>query len=286
MTNGYAILTALLIGTVFSTQGITFSVDGINYNVLSENDRTVEVTYKSMDNNYRANADYVSGAVVIPEKVTYQDEIYTVTAIGNNAFDYCSRLTGITLPETIVSIGNGALSNTGLTELRVPESVTKIGAQMLAFDTSLVSVALPAGLTVIPNHAFMQCSSLTSVDIPAGVTSIGASAFLLCDRLNSIFCSAPTPPTLYHGGVFSSPNPSKATTLYVLPESIEAYRNAPVWQDFNILTLATGTGSPEADSLRTEITAVYSMDGTPASMSEPGVKIVVTPLGTRKVLVP
>lgn len=286
MNNGYAILTALLIGTFFSTQGITFSVEGINYNVLSENDRTVEVTYKTKDNNYRANADYVSGAVVIPEQVTYQDAIYTVTAIGNHAFDYCSGLTGITLPETLVRIGDGALADTGLTELRIPDSVTKIGEQMLAFDNALVSVSISAGLTTIPDHTFMLCSSLTSVDIPATVTFIGAAAFLGCDHLNAIFCSAPTPPTLYQGGVFSSPNPSKATTLYVLPESIEAYRNAPVWQDFNILTLATGAGSPEADSLETEITAVYSMDGTPASMSEPGVKIVVTPLGTHKVLVP
>ena len=69
-----------------------FEVDGIYYNILSEEEKTVEVVAYSDWSNY-------SGNIEIPETVhqTWLGPEYTVVAIGNNAFQYC-QLDNITLP--------------------------------------------------------------------------------------------------------------------------------------------------------------------------------------------
>ena len=61
-----------------------FEVDGMYYHIISSSEKTVEVT--SGDNKY-------SGNVVIPEQVTYNNDTYSVTSIGNSAFYVCIGLT-------------------------------------------------------------------------------------------------------------------------------------------------------------------------------------------------
>lgn len=53
---------------------------------------------------------YYSGDVVIPATITYNGEIYTVTGISGIAFNKCSKLTSIVIPESVTSIGDGAFS--------------------------------------------------------------------------------------------------------------------------------------------------------------------------------
>ena len=61
-----------------------FEVDGICYNILSDN--SVEVTY----NGSSYNNDYED--VIIPEMVTYDGSIYSVTSIGESAFINCTKV--------------------------------------------------------------------------------------------------------------------------------------------------------------------------------------------------
>lgn len=81
-----------------------FSSDGLRYDILSEEDRTVGVTYYSL--NY--NDNYVSGDIEIPRKVIYKSKTYTVTSIGKYAFSGCSSLTEVTIPNSVTSIGSEA----------------------------------------------------------------------------------------------------------------------------------------------------------------------------------
>ena len=63
--------------------------------------------------------------VVIPRSVRN----YEVIAIGNNAFEYCSSLTSITIPEGVTSIPQDAFEYcSSLTSVTIPQSVTSIGA--------------------------------------------------------------------------------------------------------------------------------------------------------------
>ena len=52
-----------------------------------------------------------SGSIIIPESVTYIGKTYSVTSIGNEAFQYCSGLTSITIPKSVTNIGSDAFSN-------------------------------------------------------------------------------------------------------------------------------------------------------------------------------
>ena len=76
-----------------------FEVNGIYYNILSMSDLTVEVT--KGDNKY-------SGEVIIPSTVSYKSKTLTVTSIGSYAFEACSSLTSITIPNSVTSIGSFA----------------------------------------------------------------------------------------------------------------------------------------------------------------------------------
>ncbi len=129
----------------------------------------------------------LSGALEIPSVVSSGANSYKVYSIGNNAFQSCTNLTSITIPEGVTSIGNSAFSYcSSLTSITIPERVTSIGGYAFSSCSSLTSITIPEGVTSIGTSAFRNCSSLTSITIPEGVTSIGASAFQGCSGLTSI----------------------------------------------------------------------------------------------------
>ena len=99
-----------LILLVFLTSIVTyahdFEVDGIYYNITDPANFEVQVTYKG--SNY-SDYDYeYSGKVVIPVIVTKGGTTYAVTSIGDYAFSSCDGLTSVTIPNSVISIGEAA----------------------------------------------------------------------------------------------------------------------------------------------------------------------------------
>ncbi|MCI6772002.1 MAG: leucine-rich repeat domain-containing protein, partial [Oscillospiraceae bacterium] len=127
--------------------------------------------------------DSIRGDVVIPDKLGG----YPVTRIGGFAFQYCSGLTSITIPENVTCInGHAFFKCTGLISVTIPDSVISIGDDVFDYCTSLTSVTIGNGVTNIGDFAFRGCTSLISVTIPDGVTNIGDFVFSGCTSLTSM----------------------------------------------------------------------------------------------------
>ena len=107
--------------------------------------------------------------------------------IPDFAFDDCSSLTNVIIPEGVTSIGSDAFFGcTGLISVTIPDSVTQIGDAAFRDCTGLTSVTIPNSVTSISDFAFDGCTGLTSVTIPSSVTSIEWGAFSGCTGLTNV----------------------------------------------------------------------------------------------------
>ena len=91
------------------------------------------------------------------------------------SFSGCTALTNVTIEDGMVTIPSYLFYNTGIQEIRIPDSVKNIGVGVFCRCASLESVTFPAGLENIGTDCFYGCTSLKKVDLPAGVRNLGGS---------------------------------------------------------------------------------------------------------------
>ncbi len=169
------------------------------YNISGSN---AIVTYPGSTSNHYFGYTKPEGNLEIPSSVDYNGNTYSVTSIGDEAFNYCSGLTSVTIPNSVSSIGWYAFYGcSGLTSVTIPNSVSSIR-----------------------NHAFDGCSGLISVEIPNSVTSIGNETFYGCSGLNSVFFNADS--CVFNGGYSYSPfHNNTAITSFTIGDSVRYIPN-------------------------------------------------------------
>ena len=193
-----------------------------------------------------------TGYLVIPSSINYNGITYTVTNIGSMAFSCCTGLTGVSIPNTVRTIGDNAFYQTGLTAVNIPNSVTSIGhsafkacpalmsvtipnsvtsigSSVFEACPALMSITIPDSLTTIGNRTFAYCTGLSSVTIPNSITSIGEFAFMYCTSLSTIRSLASAAPILSAYDPFLGV--STNTEIHILCGSLSSYSSQ--WNHFN-----------------------------------------------------
>ena len=124
-----------------------------------------------------------SGDVSIPSEI----DGYPVISIAAGAFSNCRGLTGVTIPDSVTSIGNSAFYGClSLTNLAIGGCVRTIGDSAFSDCSSLTSITIPDSVTSVGALAFCGCSTLTNLTIGGGVRTIGERAFKNCSSLESV----------------------------------------------------------------------------------------------------
>ena len=204
------ILSALM---VLTAHGETIDVDSLRYTLNSDGTATVsECLYKSTPD------------INIPSSVSDGTTTYTVTKIGQYAFDQKSFITSVTFPETMEYMDFCSFRwCSGLTQVTIPASLKELSSSNFSQCTNLETVTIAAGsqLTKVDEAAFYNCYKLTSINLPSTVTEIGTSAFIYCKGLTTF--TMPASLTTLKSSAF---NGCKGLTSITLPSGVTTISNS------------------------------------------------------------
>lgn len=162
-----------------------FESGGVYFNIISDSERYVEVTYYG---DYWTYIESIyEGNIVIPSTVQYNGCEYSVKSIGQYAFYGCQSLTSITIPEGVTSLEHMCFAQCkGLLSISLPQSISCINYAVFWGCSSLTAISLPDKMERIESNAFGECVNLKTINLPEGIPAIYNSTFYNCRSLTSI----------------------------------------------------------------------------------------------------
>lgn len=119
---------------------------------------------------------------------------------ASNPFQNCTALTDVTFEDGRTELPDTLLKGSGVRQLTVPQTVTKIGYSAFAGCTQLTAITLPAGLRELGNEAFKGCTALTGVALPDSLTDLGYGVFRDCSALTAAEFPAGIAPVSWSSG--------------------------------------------------------------------------------------
>lgn len=191
----------------------------IYYNVVSEGNLTIEVTYSG--NAYNAVPNEYADNIEIPEKVSQLGKDYTVVGIGKDAFRGCIRLRSVKMPKTVSNIDESAFEGCqGLVTVQLPEGVEEIKKETFAGCENLSYIKIPSTVEKIDESAFKNCSMMVNLILPASLNVFNTNAVDGCKSMTSIEVDTLNAVYSSRNGVLFDKN---GTTILRCPEGKASY---------------------------------------------------------------
>ena len=223
-------------------QAQDIEASGIFYNIISDTQVEVTSAWQSGVNRYE-------GSIILPEKVYCDGVNYEVAAIAPRAF-WQSHVTEIQIPNSITRIGDAAFADAeDLQSITLPMGLKVVSNFMLA-GTAVRNVVIPEGVTDIGTGAFEDCSALQTVFLPASLYAIGKRAFRYCNNLQEIYSDASTPPLTMDDNAFEGC--SGVHVLLADASTTSSYADDPVWGDEDAFSLWVDEGLAVVPAMQQE----------------------------------
>ena len=144
--------------------------------------------------------------------------------ICDGAFNCCSALTEVVIPNSVTSIGNSAFANcNALSNIAIPDSVTSIGNYAFSSCCSLSDIIIPDSVENVGNGAFQYCSLLECISIPESVICLNGNPF--CNWNGKLECLSSC--FIYEDDVLFNMKKSEIISFrkqkiesYIIPDSV------------------------------------------------------------------
>ena len=151
-----------------------------------------DTAYYNNETNWENGVLYIGNRLI--EAKTDLSGNYSVKSgtkfIDGGAFMWCTNLTNVTIPSSVINIGDIAFQGcTNITSVIIPDGVTKINFGTFRGCTGLTNITIPNSVKSVGVGAFQGCAGLTNMIIPNSVTNVGDNAFAWCTSLTSVTIS-------------------------------------------------------------------------------------------------
>lgn len=246
----------------------------------------LNVTANGTDLTITGYQNIGSGAIDLTGTITdAEGGSYTITTIGESAFESCAGLKSIVLPDGLTGINYNAFYNcTGLQSIHIPESVTFIGASAFRLCKSITSIVIPSGITTLNEDLFSGCDSLSLIVLPEGLKEIKSSAIGSCSGLREL--TLPASVTTIAPSAFVYTRNLETLTL-LSPTPVANLNTVLEYHDFSVETIRVPDSSVAAykqvlagSSYADEVQGIGSgamLSVNPASLTFPDAELGYTP---------
>ena len=171
----------------FDFSALTPSGQKLYYHIFDIDNRFVEVVNPNCD-WYCTYDQYQQpgGDLIIPDSVNIQGTMFAVKRLAMFAFNECTSITSIVVPDIVTEIRYGAFRLCQrLSLITLPQGLEIIDEEVFT-SSGLTSITLPQSVTTIRRDAFTECNLLPEINIPKNVVNIASNAFPGLNSLRAI----------------------------------------------------------------------------------------------------
>lgn len=210
------------IQTAFAADFSAVSPSGhiLYYHIYDPTNHIVSVTYPGTSNGRWTGYTKPVGNITIPSTVTNGGNTYTVTIVGDYAFEDCSGITNVVFPNTLVTIGSWAFDDCSISSITIPEGVKRINWAAF-YGNPISSVNVSNSVEFIDHSAFSGGTWLNSK--PNGIVYLGKVAYtykgVMPNNTNLTFNSDTKCITAYFITSHTASNNEKVASV-TLPDSL------------------------------------------------------------------